>query len=92
MRISAAHGDGWAYRVYDHRARAFRRDLCWVEEEGARLGVGYAQGSAEVTLRIERRERVVIIPALRWVAVDLPAEEESAPLGASTNKPVLEPM
>ena len=92
MRISAAHGDGYLYRVYDHRAWAFRHDLCWVEDEGARLGVGYAYGNVEVTERIEQRERIVIIQALRWVAVDLPLNEDYASTRESTQRPVVEPM
>ena len=79
MRISAANRDGYLYRVFDHAARAFRHDLVWVDDEAARLGVGYATCGVEVTYRVEQRRRVVIVPVIRWVSVDLPDEEEGIP-------------
>lgn len=75
MRISAAYGDGFSYRVYDHIVKCMRDDLCWVDDSTNQLGVGHASAGFECISRIEQRKRVVIIPSLKWVSVDLPDNE-----------------
>lgn len=74
MRISAAYGDGFSYRVYDHAAKCMRVDLCWVDDFTNQLGVGCASVGFEYVERIEHRKRVLIIPSLKWVSVDLPED------------------
>ena len=74
MRLSAAKGD-YLYRVYDYPAAKFRKDLCWVNDETAQVGVGFATDGQEHILRVEQRERILIIPSLLWVSLDPPLEE-----------------
>lgn len=81
MRISAAHNDGRFYRAYDYPAGVIRRDLCWVDDVLNQVAVGraclYPSGEyCEIVDRIEQRKRVLIITALRWIALDLPEDAE----------------
>lgn len=78
MRLSAAYGDGWSYRVYDYPAGGFRNDLVWVDDDVYMVGVGFASGGYEWVSKVEYRQRVLIIPPLRWIALDLPEEEEKS--------------
>ncbi len=88
MRLSAAYGDGRSYRVYDYPAGAFRKDLVWVDDAMNMVGVGFVSGGCEWVLKVERRKRVLIITALKWVALDLPEEEEKS----MANNHVLTPV
>ena len=76
MRLSAVNLEAIFYRVYDYPAGCQRCDLCWVDDVTAQLGIGFASGGREYVSRVEQRERVLIIQALRWVAVDLPEDIE----------------
>ena len=76
MRLSAAYGDGCYYRVYDYPAGSLRFDLCWVDDVLNQVGVGHATCGFEMIDRIEQRKQIMIITALKWVALDLPEEEE----------------
>lgn len=76
MRLSAAYGDGWSYRVYDYSAGGFRGDLVWVDDDVHMVGVGFASGGQEWVFNVEHRKRVLIISALKWIALDLPMERD----------------
>lgn len=76
MRLSAVNLEARFYRVYDYPAGCMRNDLCWVDDVTAQLGVGSASDSYEYVSRVEQRQRILIIQALRWVAVDLPEDTE----------------
>ena len=86
MRLSAADGDGHSYRVYDYPAKSLRQDLCWVDDVLNQVGVGFASDGFEFVHRMEQRKRVLIITALRWIALDLPEEEEKEPMYVYANR------
>lgn len=77
MRLSAVDPDACRYRVYDYPAGGFRNDLCWVDDVLNQVGVGHANITAgeERVFLVEQRKRVLIIPGMYWVALDLPEEE-----------------
>ena len=76
MRLSATERDAFLYRVYDYPAGVFRKDLCWADDELNQVGVGCAFNGCEYVRNVEQRKRVLIIIPLKWVALDLPEEEE----------------
>ncbi len=80
MRLSAAFDDCLNFHVYDYLIGSFRNDLCWVDDTLNQVGVGNAyrgdDGGKEFVHRIEQRRSVLIITALKWIALDLPEEEE----------------
>lgn len=77
MRLSAAfHIESHRYRVYDYPAGQFRRDLVWVDDLTNQVGVGFATWGHEHTFDVEQRQRILIIPGVYWIALDLPEEEE----------------
>ena len=89
MRLSASDPGALLYRVYDYPAGQFRTDLCWADDELNQVGVGHAHiDGEEFVSRIEQRIRVLIITALRWVALDLPEEEEKS----KSNNHILTPV
>ncbi len=75
MRISALDFEAFQYRVYDYPAGCFRKDLVWVDDDVNMVGVGFASQGKEWVFEVEHRKRVLIITALKWVALDLPGEE-----------------
>lgn len=76
MRLSAADPDACFFRVYDYPAGRLRGDLCWVDDVTNQVGVGHAHiGGEEFVTRVEQRKRVLIITALKWIALDLPEED-----------------
>lgn len=62
--------------MYDYPAKLFRKDLCWVDDCVNQVGVGFASAGWEFVHRVEQRKRVLIIPGMRWIALDLPEEED----------------
>lgn len=87
MRVDARTmpDGGLNWRVYDHKAQAFLKDVVWADDELNQLGI--LDISTLLRLRerlpknhypliVEQRERVMIIAALKWIAVDAPADEE----------------
>lgn len=76
MRLSAAFDrEACLYRVYDYPAGSMRRDLCWVDDGLNQVGVGFAAWGQEFVTRVEQRKRILIIPGVYWIALDLPEEE-----------------
>ena len=77
MRLSAAfQEEAHRYRVYDYPAGQFRRDLVWVDDGTNQIGVGFATCGQEHTFEVEQRMRVLIIPGVYWIALDVPVEDE----------------
>lgn len=72
------------WRVYDHRLGTLRDDVVWADAATAQLGVchcGLGFGAGAVGLlcggsNVEQRERVLIVRALRWIAVDVPGVQQ----------------
>ncbi len=80
MRLSAAFSEeAHRYRVYDYPAGEQRRDLCWVDDVTNQVGVGFATWGREYVFEVEQRKRVLIIPGVYWIALDLPEEEDFVP-------------
>ncbi len=78
MRLSAAFDvEAHRYRVYDYPAGGMRRDLCWVDDGTNQVGVGFATWGREYVFEVEQRKRVLIIPGVYWIALDLPEEKEN---------------
>ena len=76
MRLSATVHEHRFYRIYDHVGGCQRHDICWVDDELAQVGVGFCMQDVEITYQVEQRRRVLIIPALKWVSLDLSEESE----------------
>ena len=67
MRVHASINNGHLYRVYDYKIGAFRRDCVWADDELHQLGL-WPYG-------MEQRRKVLIIPPLWWIGVDVPEEK-----------------
>ncbi len=89
MRLSAAfQEEAYRYRVYDYLAGQLRRDLVWVDDVTNQVGVGFATWGREHTFEIEQRKRILIIPGMYWIALDLPEEETKQSYGKDLRIPV----
>lgn len=68
MRVYSNSNNGHLYRVWDYQLLDFRYDCLWVDDVTNQLGVGY-EGV------VEQRRRVLILPFMRRIGVDIPEED-----------------
>lgn len=80
MRIDATslHDPG-LWRVYDYKLGAVRFDVRWADDVLNQIGVLVDRTHfVDCEVRTEQRGLVLIIAALRWIALDPPIADEPA--------------